>query len=74
MTPLDKPSAPMVKQLYGSQKVIVFGDLANDISMFHMADEAYATKNSIDELKEIATGIIESNNTDGVAKWLEVHT
>ena len=62
-----------VKQLCGCQKVIVFGDSANDISMFHMADEAYATKNAIDDLKEIATGIIESNNADGVAKWLEVH-
>ena len=28
---------------------------ANDISMFQMADEAYATQNAIDELKEIAT-------------------
>ena len=28
---------------------------------------------SFDELKEIATGIIESNNADGVAKWLESH-
>ena len=57
----------------GCQRVIVFGDSANDISMFQMADEAYATKNAIDELKEIATGIIESNNADGVAKWLEAH-
>lgn len=62
-----------VKQLCGCQKVIVFGDSANDISMFRMADEAYATKNAIDGLKEIATGIIENNNTDGVAKWLETH-
>ena len=62
-----------VKQLCGCQRVIVFGDSANDISMFQMADEAYATKNAIDELKEIATGIIESNNADGVAKWLESH-
>ena len=28
---------------------------------------------SFNELKEIATGIIESNNADGVAKWLEAH-
>lgn len=63
-----------VKQLCGCQKVIVFGDSTNDIPMFHMADEAYATKNAIEELKEIATGIIESNNSDGVAKWLEAHT
>lgn len=62
-----------VKQLCGCQKVIVFGDSANDIPMFHMADEAYATQNAIDGLKEIATGIIEDNNADGVAKWLEAH-
>ena len=62
-----------VKELCGCQRVIVFGDSANDISMFQMADEAYATQNAIDELKEMATGIIESNNTDGVAKWLEAH-
>ena len=42
--------------------------------MFQMADEAYATKNAIDELKELATGTIESNNDDGVAKWLEAHS
>lgn len=63
-----------VKQLCGCQRVIVFGDSANDISMFQMADEAYATENAINELKEIATGIIESNNADGVAKWLEAHS
>ena len=62
-----------VKQLCGCQRVIVFGDSANDISMFQMADEAYATQNAINELKEIATGIIESNNADGVAKWIEAH-
>ena len=63
-----------VKQLCGCQRVVVFGDSANDISMFQMADEAYATKNAIDELKELATGTIESNNADGVAKWLEAHS
>lgn len=59
-----------VKKLCGCQKVIVFGDSANDIPMFRIADEAYATKNASNELKEIATEIIESNNADGVAKWL----
>ena len=62
-----------VKQLCGCQKVIVFGDSANDISMFRVADEAYAMENAIDGLKQIATGIIGNNNADGVAKWLEVH-
>ena len=31
---------------------------------------SYAVKNADDELKAIATKMIESNNNDGVAKWL----
>lgn len=62
-----------VKQLCGCQRVIAFGDSVNDIPMFQMADESYAVKNAVNELKEIATGIIESNNSDGVARWLEVN-
>lgn len=38
--------------------------------MFRIADECYAVSNAVDELKEIATGIIDSNDNDGVAKWL----
>lgn len=45
----------------------------NDIDMFEIADECYAVENAVDELKSIATGIIESNNDDGVAKWLNEH-
>ncbi|MDE6713661.1 MAG: HAD family hydrolase, partial [Lachnospiraceae bacterium] len=30
----------------------------------------YAVANADEELKAMATGIIESNNNDGVAKWL----
>ncbi len=62
-----------VKELCGCQKVIVFGDSVNDIPMFYMADEAYAVKNAIDELKAIATGTIGDNNSDGVAKWLKAN-
>lgn len=62
-----------VRQLCGCQKVVVFGDSANDIPMFQMADEAYAVKNAIHELKEIATGIVGDNNADGVAAWLASH-
>jgi hypothetical protein len=59
-----------LKQLYDCEKVVVFGDGKNDIDMFEIADEAYAVANAVPELKEIATGIIESNNADGVAKYL----
>ena len=39
--------------------------------MFQVADECYAVENAVDELKQIATDIIGSNEDDGVAKWLE---
>ncbi|MCI8668678.1 MAG: HAD family hydrolase [Lachnospiraceae bacterium] len=63
-----------IKKMFGCDRVVVFGDGKNDISMFEMADESYAVDNAVQELKEIATGVIESNNDDGVAKWLERFT
>ena len=39
--------------------------------MFEIADEAYAVENAVKELKDMATGIIESNENDGVAKYLQ---
>ncbi|MCI9078719.1 MAG: HAD-IIB family hydrolase [Lachnospiraceae bacterium] len=60
-----------LKEIYGCDRVVVFGDGKNDISMFEIADESYAVANAVQELKEIATGVIESNDDDGVAKWLE---
>ena len=59
-----------LKQLWGCTKVISFGDSINDIPLFEASDECYAVSNAVDDLKSIATGIIESNNEDGVAKWL----
>jgi hydroxymethylpyrimidine pyrophosphatase-like HAD family hydrolase len=50
--------------------VICFGDGKNDLSMFALADECYAVENAAEELKAIATGIIDCNDQDGVAKWL----
>lgn len=38
--------------------------------MFNISDVAYAVANAFDEIKQVATGLIESNNDDGVAKWL----
>lgn len=62
-----------LKKLLGCERLVVFGDGKNDIDMFELADESYAVENAVEELKEIATGIIESNNEDGVAKWLLTH-
>ncbi len=62
-----------LKQKYGCEKLVVFGDSLNDISMFQIADEAYAMENADEELKTIATGIIGDNNSDSVAEWLKTH-
>ena len=51
-------------------KIITFGDGLNDIPMFKISDECYAVENAEEELKKIATGIIMSNENDGVAHWL----
>ena len=62
-----------LKDITGCDKVICFGDAINDISMFLIADEAYAVSNANSQLKQISTGIIGSNNEDSVALWLLEH-
>jgi Cof subfamily protein (haloacid dehalogenase superfamily) len=59
-----------LKNMLGCDKTVCFGDGVNDIPMFQMADKCYAVANAEDSLKRIATDIIESNENDGVAKWL----
>ncbi len=59
-----------LKQLLNCDKVIAFGDGRNDIDLFEAADEGYAVSNAHEDLKAIASGIILSNNEDGVAHWL----
>ena len=59
-----------VKEKFGYDRVVVFGDGINDIPMFKIADEAYAVSNALDELKQFATGIIGSNEENAVAEYL----
>ena len=72
--PLEASKSNAMKQLQSMlncEKLIVFGDGKNDIDMFEIADEAYAVENAVSELKAVATGIIGSNENDGVAKYLQ---
>lgn len=67
-----KASAVMqLKKIVGAEKIVVFGDGLNDMSMFEAADECYAVANAGEELKNAATGVIGANYEDGVARWLE---
>ena len=59
-----------LKEMWGCSRVISFGDAINDIPMFEISDECYAVENAVDELKAAATGVIQSNDNDGVACWL----
>lgn len=60
-----------LKELLACEKLVVFGDGNNDLELFEIADECYAVSNAVEGLKAIATGVIGSNEEDGVAHWLE---
>ena len=59
-----------LKDEYGFDRLVVFGDSVNDLPMFKIADESYAVSNAIDELKAQSTKVIGSNEEDAVAKFL----
>lgn len=59
-----------LKEIRNCDRVVSFGDAVNDIPMFEISDECYAVSNAVPELKAHATGVIASNDEDGVAKWL----
>ena len=51
-------------------KLTVFGDNANDIKMFKLADKSIAVDNATNELKSYASEIIGSNEQDSVVKYI----
>lgn len=55
---------------YGFDEVICFGDNLNDIKMFSESDIKIAVGNAVPELKETADFITLENDRDGVAEWL----
>lgn len=62
--------ANIIKNICKADKIVAFGDNHNDIMMFGSSDECYATSNAVDELKNVATGVIGANFEDGVAQYL----
>ncbi|MBN1700157.1 MAG: HAD family hydrolase [Spirochaetales bacterium] len=52
-------------------ELVVFGDDRNDIPMFKIAKNAIAVENAIDDIKQIATEVIGSNNDDSVVKYIK---
>jgi Cof subfamily protein (haloacid dehalogenase superfamily) len=52
-------------------EIAAFGDDYNDVSMLKNCGIGIAVSNAIDEAKAAADYICDTNNNDGVAKWLE---
>lgn len=59
-----------IKEQYGFDKVIAFGDSENDLPLAEVADEFYAVANAADIVKQNATGIIGSCLDNGVVKFI----
>lgn len=52
-------------------EVVAFGDDYNDVEMLKECGVGVAMSNAIDECKAVSDYICDTNDNDGVAKWLE---
>ena len=59
-----------LREKYGFDEVVAFGDNLNDLPMFAQADKKIAVGNAREEVKAAADIVIGTNDNDGVAKWL----
>ncbi len=62
-----------LKSLLNCRRVVCFGDAKNDLSMFDIADEAYAVANGDPLLKAKATKVIGHHDEDAVAHFLATY-
>lgn len=63
-------SLKTLKEKYGFDKVIAFGDSENDLPLAKIADEFYAVGNAVDIVKQNATAVIGSCYEGGVAEFI----
>lgn len=59
-----------LKEELNATNLVVFGDGDNDLTMFEVANEAYAMDNAPDYIKQKATAAIGHHDQDGVAYFL----
>lgn len=61
-----------LKQQTGADRVVVFGDSPNDLSMRQVADLFIAPRNAVEEVRSVADEVMElDNDNDCVARWIE---
>lgn len=54
-------------------ETVAFGDAENDIPMLRAAGVGVAMGNAAEEVKAAADAVTDTNNCDGIAKWLEAN-
>lgn len=54
-----------------TSEIAAFGDDFNDIGMLKLCGKGIAMKNAIEEVKIAADVVCDTNENDGVAKWIE---
>lgn len=74
LTDANATKATAAQQLLdrlGATRLVSFGDNKNDLPLARIADLSLATANATAEFRQAASGVIGSNDADGVARWLE---
>ena len=59
-----------LREQYGGDRVVCFGDNRNDLQMFGAADESYAVANAVPELKASATGVLSDPDLAAVGRFI----
>ena len=59
-----------LRETYGFDKIVGFGDNLNDLPMFEACDVKVAVENAKQEVKDAADYICGDNEGNGVVKWL----
>jgi Cof subfamily protein (haloacid dehalogenase superfamily) len=68
-----KEAVLYLKNKFNFERLVCFGDNLNDLPMFEAADEKYAVSNAHEIVLNTVDKIIESNNDNGVAKYLRTY-
>lgn len=71
--PGDASKALAIRRLasrVGADRIVVYGDNRNDLSMFEIADLAVAVENAIPEVREKADVVIAHHDCDAVARHI----
>lgn len=57
----------------GASEIVAFGDDHNDLDLLAYAGMGVAVGNALDDVKAVADAICDTNDNDGVARWIEKH-